>query len=1159
MPLKKALLHIINQQGFYQEFQRNLTHKNWPMAIHGLAAESVGHFCAALTELEEKKAVIIMENEMKARQLFDQLQGLGVEKPLYFPGKDYVLHEIDVMDQHERGFRLEALHEWILSDTGIMVTSWKSFLVPLTPKEALKSLEVKLEVGQILEIEELLALLMHLGYSQEDMVEGFGQFSHRGGIVDVFPVGEKHPIRLEFFGDEIDTIRYFDRDSQRSIESVEETFLTPSREWLIDETQLPTIEANLREVLKDHPSERMEEVAEWISQGIIPENRELLIPFVEDSQWHTLWDYIDDGDWVFFAEQDDMPEVLETNTNILSEQIVAMVEDGDLVEPHFQLTKNLELWVDRLKANQVILISALLPNRPLLEVQAMIKVLTRPAIHYGGRWHLFLDELQRNLYRGYRVIIVTDQKERIDSLIEKLREEHIPAVNGERHDGQVEVGQVMVLHGYLGEGFSYVDGKVTILSEHQVMGTKQKTRKRTKKTKGLGSLGELTVGDYVVHETYGIGIYQGTREMTIDHVLKDYIHIKYGGSDQLYLPVDQLGTLHKYVGKPGGKVKVNKLQSMEWKKTKAKAQRAVEEMAQELIQLYHERSQAEGFVFSKDTPWQLEFEDQFPFEETPGQEEAIEEVKEDMETSKPMDRLICADVGYGKTEVALRAAFKAIMDDKQVAFLVPTTILAQQHYATAQERFQGFPMRVEVLNRFKTKKQQREILTDLKKGFVDLVIGTHRLLSEDVKFKDLGLLIVDEEQRFGVKDKERLKMMTTSVDTISLSATPIPRTLQMAMTGIRDMSTIEDPPDERFPINTMVTPFQPLMVREAILREMERGGQSYVVYNRVANMHLVADSLRELIPEARIAMAHGQMSEKNLEKVMMDFYRGEYDVLLSSTIIEIGMDIQNANTMIVMDAHRLGLSQLYQLRGRIGRWNRLAYCYFTYPQREVLKEGAQKRLMAMKQFTAFGSGFQIAMKDLEIRGAGNVLGLAQHGHMDAIGYDLYLKYLAQSVKRLKGEEIPDSVDTIIDIRVNAFIPKSYIPDEPTRLQMYQRIAELDDEQEERELIDELIDRFGDVPKPLQNLVEISVIRKKAMNWGIVSIIQNRDEVKILWADGYELALSVIEGMVEAYGQRLTLHMTENTGMTIKLKEDGLPELGQWINLMENLKNRENHV
>lgn len=659
---------------------------------------------------------------------------------------------------------------------------------------------------------------------------------------------------------------------------------------------------------------------------------------------------------------------------------------------------------------------------------------------------------------------------------------------------------VVVTTGTLNEGFEIRENKTLVLNHGEILNQPQKKNKKKKKENTI-VLKDLKIGDYVVHEIHGIGVYNGTKTMDIQGIRRDYLELSYQGDDRLFLPVENLDVIHKFVGNEGIKPKVNKLSSKDWQKQKSKAKKAVEEMAKYLIELYAKRANAKGFAFSEDTPWQGEFEDAFIYEETEGQLNAIKEIKEDMESPTPMDRLLCADVGYGKTEVAIRAAFKAVMDGKQVAVLVPTTILAQQHYNTFVERFKDFPVSISVFSRFRTKKEIDKDIDDLKKGFIDIAIGTHRLLSKDVKFKDLGLIIVDEEQRFGVRHKETLKLLKESVDSLTLTATPIPRTLQMSMIGIRDMSVIEEPPEERFPIQTYVTEENDMLIREAILKEIERGGQVYYVSNRVSNMEEILLKLKKLVPEATFGIANGQMSERVLEDTMLSFINQEIDVLICSTIIETGMDVPNANTMIVTESNRLGLSQLYQLRGRIGRSNRLAYVYFTYRKNTEISEIASKRLKSIKEFTEFGSGYKIAMRDLEIRGSGSILGEKQHGHIESIGYDLYIKYLKDAVKELKGEEVKEEVDTVVDLKVDSYIPKGYIEDEETVLEIYKKIATIETLDDYRDLVDELVDRFSDIPKNVINLMDISYMRQMAKKSNIVSIIERNGIYTISFLKG----------------------------------------------------------
>lgn len=740
---------------------------------------------------------------------------------------------------------------------------------------------------------------------------------------------------------------------------------------------------------------------------------------------------------------------------------------------------------------------------------------------------IFKEEIERYQYKGYKIAILVGDDQRLDRLKENLANLNISSTIAQSLDTELKSSQILLFDSSVRNGFEYSDIKFSIINYREIYGNIKKKdnkyKKKKKKGGGITDFADISIGDFVVHESHGVGIYQGTQQLEVQGIKRDYILIEYGGADRLYIPTDQLGLIHKYIGTGDKKPKVHKLNSLEWKKTKSKAKKSIDDMADELIELYAKRESQAGFAFSKDSLWQRQFEDAFQYQETDGQLDSIKEIKVDMEKASPMDRLLCADVGYGKTEVALRAAFKAVMDSKQVAILVPTTILAQQHYNTMVERFRDFPVSIGLLSRFRTKTQLNEDIKNIRKGTLDIVVGTHRLLSKDIKFKDLGLLIIDEEQRFGVRHKETLKMLKESVDTLTLTATPIPRTLQMSMIGIRNMSVIDEPPEERFPIQTYVAEYNPSMIREAILRELDREGQVFYLYNRVSDIDEVAYELQKLVPEASFSVAHGQMGERALEDTMLSFLNKESDVLICTTIIETGLDIPNVNTIIINDADRFGLSQLYQLRGRVGRSNRIAYAYFTYKKDKQLSEISEKRLLAIKEYTEFGSGYKIAMRDLEIRGAGNILSSQQHGHIDNIGYDLYLSYLENAMKKLKGIEVRDINETTIDINIEAYIPQTYISDESQRLEFYKKISLIQNDEDYSDLIEEAIDRYGDIPEATNNLMDISQIKFIANEKNIESISGDYRKLRIKFNDDADIKLSNFNNILSMFGDKITFN------------------------------------
>ena len=893
-----------------------------------------------------------------------------------------------------------------------------------------------------------------MGYDREVQIEGPGQFAVRGGIVDIFPLTEEMPVRIEFWDDEIDSIRTFDAQTQRSIENREEITVYPARDEADEQEEVSFLRYFRPEetlLFLDEPArlyERGEVIEEEVRQA--RERRE---------------------------EEEKLPE---GEKDI---RIFPVHEIAGLINQYHSIG-----------------FTALEGKVKEFLVRDVYSILAKNVNPYNSSFEVLTRDLKRLKRNGYRVILLSGSRTRARRLAEDLRDYDLNSFYDEDPERLVKPGEILVSYGHVAVGYEYPMLKFTVISETDIFGKKKKKkRRRIYEGEKIQSFTDLKPGDYVVHENHGLGIYQGIEKIEIDRIEKDYMKISYAGGGNLYIPATQMDLIQKYASADAKKPKLNRLGGQDWERTKTRVRKAVQVIARDLVELYAARQEKEGYAYEPDTVWQKEFEEMFPFEETDDQAAAIEETKKDMESHKIMDRLICGDVGFGKTEVAIRAAFKAVQENKQVAFLVPTTILAQQHYNTLVQRMKDFPVRVDLMCRFRTPSQQKKTLEDLKKGQVDILVGTHRILSQDVCFKDLGLLVIDEEQRFGVQHKEKIKKLRENVDVLTLTATPIPRTLHMSLIGIRDMSVLEEAPMDRMPIQTYVMEYQDEMVREAIVRELSRQGQVYYVYNKVKDIAEITARVQSLVPEANVAYAHGQMREHQLERIMYDFINGDIDVLVSTTIIETGLDISNANTMIIHDADKLGLSQLYQLRGRVGRSNRMAYAFLLYRRDRLLREVAEKRLAAIREFTDLGSGFKIAMRDLEIRGAGNLLGEAQHGHMEAVGYDLYCKMLNEAVKNMKqgtSQEEAASFTTTVDLNVDAFIPASYIPDEYQKLDIYKRIALIETEEEMDDMMEELIDRFGDIPKKVQKLILIARLKAFAHSVYVTSIEQKGQTLKI---------------------------------------------------------------
>lgn len=1013
--------------------------------ISGCVNSQKTHMMYALSDGFPYK-VIVCSSESKARQVYEEYRFLSGETYLY-PAKDLLFYQADIRSKEIVKQRMEVIQTLFSKEPVTVITSFDGFMDSLVPKEMIREKIIRIGAEDALDIEKLKYQLVEIGYDREEQIEGPGQFAVRGGIIDVFPLTEEQPIRIELWGDEVDSIRTFDVESQRSIENLSEIEIYPATE--------------------------------------VPKEGEKRVSFL---------DYFQIEETILFL--DEPVRLLEKGEGVENEFIEAQkkrIESGyDLTNEEVKLYTANEI-IKRMNGYYSVGFFALEMRCKGLDVRASFHLQTKSVNPYNSSFDLLTQDLKRLKRNGYRVILLSGSRTRARRLAEDLRDYSLHSFYSEDLNREVKQGEIMTAYGHVAEGYEYPMLKMTVISETDIFGkVKKKKKRKIYEGRKIQSFTELKPGDYVVHENHGLGIYQGIEKIEVDKIAKDYMKIAYAKGGNLYIPATQLDLIQKYANADAKKPKLNRLGTQEWTKTKTRVRGAVKEIARDLVELYAVRQNQQGFVYGEDTVWQREFEEMFPFEETDDQKLAIESVKRDMQSNRIMDRLICGDVGFGKTEIAIRAAFKAVQENKQVVYLVPTTILAQQHYNTFVQRMKDFPVRVDLMCRFRTPAQQKKTIEDTKRGLVDVVIGTHRVLSEDLKFKDLGLLIIDEEQRFGVQHKEKIKKLKENIDVLALSATPIPRTLHMSLIGIRDMSVLEEAPNERMPIQTYVMEYNDEMVREAIERECARQGQVYYVYNRVEDIAEVAARVQKLVPEANVAYAHGQMRERELERIMYDFINGEIDVLVSTTIIETGLDISNANTMIIHDADQLGLSQLYQLRGRVGRSNRMAYAFLLYRRDKLLREVAEKRLSAIREFTDLGSGFKIAMRDLEIRGAGNLLGEQQHGHMEAVGYDLYCKMLNEAVKHLKGEMDEETYNTTIDINVDAFIPESYIPNEYQKLDIYKRIAAIETEEDMEDMMEELIDRFGDIPKKVEKLLEVARIKSFAHSVYVTSIEQKGD-------------------------------------------------------------------
>ena len=1078
----------------------------------------------------KKNTIIVTFHEQKAKELYEDYRFFNREV-VYFPAKDVLFYQSDIRGNvltAERMRAWKAIHE---KEHVTVITTFDALMNTQTPPEKLWNCLLTLMPGEEVQLEEIVKQLVRMGYEKEYQVETMGQFALRGGILDIFPLTEENPVRIEMWGDEIDTIRTFDTESQKSIESIDGITIYPACELVLTEEEKQAgIEKLLKEAkktsdklrkeMKTEEAHRMligaeEKAEEWGELSIYAGMDAYLSYFCEERI--GLLDYFSPEEtFLFFDELSRCTERGKQTELEFSESMKHRLEKGYILPGQMK-----ELFLEKEiigKCNQFSSISfaALDTKANGLKQQGSFAIHVKSVNSYNSSFELLVKDLKKYKKNHYKVILLSGSRTRAKRLAQDLLEEGLNSFYTEDYDHELLEGQIMVCQASVHRGYEYPLLQFAVITETDIFGGEKKKKKRHRTYEGekIQSFTDLNVGDYVVHENHGLGVYKGIEKIEVDKTLKDYIKIEYAGGSNLYILATQLEMIQKYAGKDAKKPKLNRLGGQEWTKTKSRVRGAVKEIAADLVKLYALREEKNGFVYGPDTVWQREFEELFPFEETEDQVLAIEDTKRDMESTKIMDRLICGDVGYGKTEVAIRAAFKAVQEGKQVAYLAPTTILAQQIYNTFSQRMQDFPVRVDLMCRFRSSAEMKSTVEGLKKGQVDVVVGTHRILSKDVEFKDLGLLVVDEEQRFGVTHKEKIKQMKTNVDVLTLTATPIPRTLHMSLIGIRDMSVLEEPPMDRLPIQTYVMEYNEEMVREAINRELARDGQVFYVYNKVKDIDDVTTKIQALVPEANVAFAHGQMKERELERIMYRFINGEIDVLVSTTIIETGLDISNVNTMIIHDADNMGLSQLYQLRGRVGRSNRTAYAFLMYRRNKMLKEVAEKRLAAMKEYSELGSGFKIAMRDLEIRGAGNLLGAEQSGHMEAVGYDLYCKMLNEAVKEAKGVAVEEKFETSIDISTDAFIPPTYVSNELQKLDIYKRIAGIETEEEVEEMLEELIDRFGEPPKSVQNLLAIARLKFMAHGIYVKEVIQKSTELKLVMYEKAKINPAYIPQVVQ---------------------------------------------
>ncbi|MBQ7974807.1 MAG: transcription-repair coupling factor [Clostridia bacterium] len=1111
------LNEVLNENKSFCEIKSLINNNSFPVSVTDVCEAAQGNLISAIQGINNKKSLVVCYTDTEAAELYKELLFYS-DNVTRFPSRELVFYDIDAVGLESEHRRIRALSNW--ENGGIMVTSVEAVMHYTVSYEHFINNRIELKVGETWDIGELKEKLVQMGYVNSLEVDGVGLFSARGGIVDIYSPNMKLPVRVEFFDDEIDSIRVFDWETQRSVENVNSALVIVAREQVMNDTERNRLVNRLSELSARFPeNDKLKSELEKAENGILFPSVDKYIKAVF-GKIPTVMDYADDA-MCFVVDSERIKERFENFVHDKAETLAQMAEAGIIINGGDDFYPSGEEIYNKLINGQSVLVSA---------IGKGISVKARQVVSFHGKLEYLYDDLSKWQSAGYTVVIFVQNSDKVKNLEGVLKDKGYSCVTSK--DNDIKKSTVNIIPGFLKNGFEYPESKFVLISDREIF-EKSKTRRAAKddNSKRIKSYNDINPGDYVVHRAHGIGMYDGIHKMTVGGISKDYLKVVYRDNDILYVPVEQLDLLYKYSGGEEKAVRVNKLGGKEWSNTKSRVKKSTAEMAKKLVALYAEREKTKGFAFSKDTVWQRDFEDAFVYTETDDQLRSIEEVKADMEKDRPMDRLLCGDVGFGKTEVALRAAFKAVMDGKQVAYLCPTTILAMQHFATFTERMSDFPIRVEMLSRFRTKSQQDKILKKLRTGEIDIIIGTHRLLQNDLEFSDLGLLIIDEEQRFGVAHKEKLKELKKNIDVLSMTATPIPRTLHMSMISVRDMSVLTQAPQNRYPVQTYVLEDDSSVIADAIRLEMSRGGQVFYLYNRVQGIYKKADEIQKMFPDKVVRVGHGKMDETQLEDVMHGMVVGDTDILVCTTIIETGLDIPNANTIIIENADKMGLAQLYQLRGRVGRSNKKAYAYLTYKRNKEMSETARKRLQAIKEFTEFGSGFKIALKDLEIRGAGDLLGAQQHGHMDSVGYDLYCRILRESVNEATGVETEEEIETSIDVSVDAYIPERYISAAAQRIEMYKKISHIENEDDEFEIEDEMIDRFGDIPRAAQNVILVALLKAKAKTAGISDISQKGEYLNITFA---KADIPVLIGLVKGEPLKYKLIPGEIPKLRMKL-------------------------
>ncbi|MBW9145047.1 transcription-repair coupling factor [Clostridium sp. CM027] len=1163
-----GLMKPLKESNQFKSILSNIEEKIYPIGVYGLSESAKNYLVNGVYEQLDKSILILTHSDVEAKNIYEDLS-FYVNDVYYFPTREMGFYNADAVSGDLRWERLKVMKKITESGKKIIITCIEALAATYMPIDLLRKYIFKLAVGGNLNLNAFSEELIECGYERVERVDTKGQFSIRGGIIDLYPPISALPFRIELYDDEIDSIRTFNIETQRSIDKVSEIDIFPAKEMIltqeIREKGYNKIKEDLINVVGSFNKKKDKEIIKKIT-SLVDINLESLketwsfkdvdsyMPYFYDNVSSFL-DYMK-GSFIVVDDSQRCLGKLDSVYFEFEENYENFLRRGSILPKQAEILIDKQYIYEELENVEVITINAIAKSTTVLKPRDIVSFSQITNYDYHGQLDMLIEDIKDKKSKGYKIVILSGTRTRGEKLIDILRDRGIESVYKDSIS-QIEFGEVVVTFGNQLKGFEYPQLKLCVISDKEVFGgSKRKATSRSSK-KGvskLKSFTELKLGDYVVHVNHGIGVYKGIKQLEVHGHKRDYLQLSYNGCDNLYVPVEQLDLVQKYIGSEGKAPKISKLGGLEWVKAKNKVKNSIADIAEDLVKLYAARATLKGHRYSKDTVWQKQFEEEFPFEETPDQIIAIEEIKKDMESDKPMDRLICGDVGYGKTEVAVRAAFKAVMDGKQVAFLVPTTILAEQHYKNLTKRFSDFPVKVEMVSRFRTPAEQKVVIKATKEGNVDILIGTHRIIQQDVKFKDLGVLIIDEEQRFGVTHKEKIKSLRKNIDVITLTATPIPRTLHMSLTGVRDISVIETPPEERYPIQTYVVEFNDQLIRDAMLRELNRKGQVFFVYNRVETIKEMAAFIGKLVPEARVCIAHGQMTERELESIMIDFMENKYDILMCTTIIETGIDIQNTNTIIIYDADKMGLSQLYQLRGRVGRSNRIAYAYLAYKKDKVLTEVAEKRLKAIKDFTELGSGFKIAMRDLEIRGAGNMMGGAQHGHMAAVGYDLYCRMLEDTVKKIRGDIEMEPIETSVEIKIDAYIPSTYIEDESQKIEIYKKIAAIDCNEDMVDIQEEIEDRFSDIPSSVVSLMNIAYLRCISSKVGIIEIKEVKEEIILQFDSSERINQKLVKALISKYNRSIVFKLGNKPAFAYKIKNLNKEEvIANLIEIVNHIK------